>query len=419
MTIKDINLRHENGRTILSAKCKIRKIGWDTIYFSVASDKRSAVANDASPFAAALLIPSMKVGEDLIIKGSISKQLYSGMHEIMDEVLGWGIHLKRIKIKVDTLTEDTHKAQKTASFFTGGVDSFYTYLKHKNDTEKSDRIDSFILVRGFDIDLSENDIWSVALKNIEAVAKEEQVEMVAVESNVRQVVIPILSDKDDWENPWDYIHGGCLAAVGLFLRKKYARIYIPSTYSDSEQRPRGTSPTIDKHWAAEKLSFLHDGTEATRLNKVCWQIAKSPVALKYLRVCFMNSVGEYNCGTCDKCLRTMVNLYIAGVLKKSGTFPNTLDLQLIADVIPMKSEHGDIFHKENIKALKEKNMSPELQAALKSSLKKSVATPTLADTIKVRVIRYSLRKILYLDYSYAGGHVRSAVIGTPLGHKIF
>src|SRR5580692_11480364 len=72
MTIKDINLRQEKGRTILSAKCKIRKIGWDTIYFSVASDKSGAVAKDASPFAAALLIPSMKVGEDLIIKGSMS-----------------------------------------------------------------------------------------------------------------------------------------------------------------------------------------------------------------------------------------------------------------------------------------------------------------------------------------------------------
>ena len=94
------------------------------------------IHHDASPFAAALLLPSMKQGEDLVIEGSISAQLYRGMHAIMQEVLKWDIGLQPIKIEADALVADPPRPQRSASFFSGGVDSFYTYLKH---TDRPDR----------------------------------------------------------------------------------------------------------------------------------------------------------------------------------------------------------------------------------------------------------------------------------------
>src|ERR1700722_3132752 len=117
MIIKDVQLARDKSLTILSAKCKIRKIGWDRVYFSVATKHSDYITYDASPFAAALLLPSMKQAEDLIIKGEISEQLYNGMHEIMEEVLRWNIGLKKIKIKADSLAKDKHKPRRAASFF--------------------------------------------------------------------------------------------------------------------------------------------------------------------------------------------------------------------------------------------------------------------------------------------------------------
>ena len=394
MIIKDIQLSRAGDATVLSARCKIRNIGWDTVYFSVGHAAQAHyVGNDASPFATALLLPSMKQGKDLIIKGSIPEQLYNGMYAVMHEALHWHVGLKPIEIRADALTADKQQPDKTASFFSGGVDSFYTYLKHKADPADAGRVGSLILVKGFDVDPRNTQLWNLALKHIKAVAAAENVELVVVKTNVRELVVPILS--------WDYAHGGCLAAVGLLLRNAFRQIYIPSTHSVEEQIPWGSNLALDEHWSTESITFVHDGTEATRLDKVSSQIASSPLALEHLRVCYENECGAYNCGKCDKCLRTMINLYIAGALDRSGTFPHHIDPELVATVPTIADEHGDIFHNENLQALREKNLAPDLQRAIAASLSNTAAAKeSLAENIRERII--------YLDHMYAGGYAYSA-----------
>lgn len=394
MIIKDIQI-HRNGLTTeLSAKCKIRKIGWDRVYFSLDSTTPGDHGHDdASPFAAALLLPSMKQGTDLIIEGSISGQLHQGMRVIMAEVLRWDIGLQPINIEPTALVADPQRPQRSGSFFSGGVDSFYTYLKHKADPVAANRVDAFILVNGFDIDRHNIHLWDRALENVKAVARSDGVELVVVRSNIQDLVEPVLL--------WDYSHGGCLAAVGLFLRGAFHQIYIPSTHSVSEQIPWGSNLALDGHWSTESTAFIHDGAEATRLEKVISQIAKSPLALEYLRVCFANEKGAYNCGRCDKCLRTMTNLFVAGVLDKSGTFPRRIDPDLVAAVPTIPGEHGGIFHTENLRALRERNVAPELQQAISTSMRKAVAMkPGRRQIIEDRV--------KYLDHVYARGYVYSA-----------
>jgi hypothetical protein len=388
--IKDAQLDRTDGATVLSAACKVRKVGWDRVYFGLDNATQADyVQEDASPFAAALLLPSMRQGEDLIIEGRISGQLHKGMHAIMEEVLRWDLGLKPIKIEADSLAADPPSPRRSASFFSGGVDSFYTYLKHQADPAEADRISGFILVNGFDIDRRNTRLWDRARQSVSSVAEADGVELVVVRSNIQGLVEPILL--------WDYAHGGCLAAVGLFLRGAFHQIYIPSTHSVAEQIPWGSNLALDGHWSTEGTAFIHDGTEATRLEKVSSQIARSSRALEHLRVCFANEKGAYNCGRCDKCLRTMINLYVAGVLEKSGTFPHHIDPQLVAAVPTIPGEHGGIFHGENLRALKEKNLAPELQQAISTSMSNAVVLkPGLRETIENR--------LKYLDHVYTGGY---------------
>lgn len=389
MIIRDTQLQRTAEGTALSAKCRIRKIGWDRVYFSLSnSSQADYVRDDASPFAAALLLPSMKRGEDLIIEGSVSRQLYNGMHVIMEEVLRWDIGLKPIKIEVGAVVRDPPRPGRSAAFFSGGVDSFYTYLKHKTDPVRANRITSFILVSGFDIDRRNVQLWNRTLENIRSVAGADEVELIVVSSNIQALVEPILL--------WDYAHGGCLAAVGLFLRGEFHQIYIPSTHSVAEQIPWGSNLALDRHWSTEGTTFIHDGTEATRIQKVISQIARSPLALEHLRVCFANEPDSYNCGRCDKCLRTMINLYIAGVLEKSGTFPHHIDPELVAAVPTIPGEHGGIFHTENLRALQERNLAPELQQAISTSMSNAVVMkPSLKHIAEDRV--------KYMDHVYTRG----------------
>ncbi|HEX3082644.1 MAG TPA: hypothetical protein VHQ86_05365, partial [Candidatus Saccharimonadia bacterium] len=387
MIIKDLTLSHTKTTTTLSARCKVRKIGWDTIYFTVKRTHDDLVCKDASSFAAALLFPAMQEGEDLIIEGSISKQLYDGMMEIMKIATGWDLGLKDVKVKADVIVADEHTSTGTASFFTGGVDSFYTYLKHKNDKEKNGRIKNLIFVNGFDIDLSEPTLWELASRNVQAIADAEDAELITVTTNLYDVLTPFIS--------WDFAHGGGLAAIGLFLRRGFSRIYIPSTFPAEEQVPYGSTLATDPLWSTEKLTFIHDGTEAGRLNKVRWQIAKSPVALKYLRVCYVNPKGAYNCGRCSKCVRTMIELYIAGALEQAETFPHTIDPQEVASHPSPVNKGKQIFsgELENLHALREQNRNPELQQAILDSMEGNAAMRAQS---LIKVWHQAVRKCLYL-----------------------
>jgi hypothetical protein len=407
MVIKDVVVTHEKDSTTISATCKLRKIGWDKIYIKLTGEKHAEyVADDASPFAAALLLPSMKQGEDLIIQGAISRKLYEGMKKIQPVVIPWNIGFKPIEIKADKLVKDSGKPNHTASFFSGGVDSFYTYLKHKTDKKEQDRIDTFILVRGFDIDPRNEELWGITLKNIKAIARKEKIELLIVENNIRGILEPILPRGD-------YSHGGCLAAIGLFLRNGFSKIYIPSTFSVAEQLPWGSHMDVDGHWSTEQTTFIHDGTECTRLGKIMTQVSKSPVAMQYLRVCYMNTKSEYNCGHCDKCLRTMTGLYVAEALDKTKTFPHTLDYEAIAEGPHVVGDgvyiaHGEI---EVLKTLKQKNMDPKLQEALETKLEKAKHIRTgFIGHLKFELAKLYL-EVIYLDFAYT----YSALYGTLSG----
>jgi len=83
-------------------------------------------------------------------------------------------------------------------------------------------------------------------------------------------------------------------------------------------------PGEDGLWSSEQLKIIHDGSEAERAEKIERLIAKDHYALNKLRVCIDNQGGDYNCGKCWKCIRTMVTLKILNKLKNSKSFPNSL-----------------------------------------------------------------------------------------------
>jgi hypothetical protein len=180
-------------------------------------------------------------------------------------------------------------------------------------------------------------------------------------------------------------------------------MYMPSSADAEHQALRGTHLTIDHLWSTEQLNFVHDGWEATRFDKVDEQIARSPLALKYLRVCYMNEKATYNCGKCEKCLRTMVSLLAAGVLDSAETFRSDIDPDCVA-ALSIDGYYDAVFHRENLAALEARGLAPELQQALRVAVSRAGADskpPTIAGRIR--------SKIVYLDHCYARGTVRKLV----------
>ena len=358
MVIKNILFTENEEKVTLSADVVFRGARAETLYFSVDRKFESFVVEDYSPFLVTVLLPCMKTGEDIVIEGSISSKLLDNMEEVMKLVESWGVGLHSVAIEVqkapDTFdTLDTF----TASFFSAGVDSFYTYLKNKKE------ISHLIFVHGFDIPLENTQFFDNVRKTVDAVAKEEKKEAIIVKTNSADIVEKRLI--------WDFAHGGALAGVALFLGKGLGTVLIPASVQQDNKFPYGTRPDLDKLWSTETVNVVSDGSEYDRLGKVMHGVGQSPLALKYLRVCVQNIKGKYNCSRCYKCLQTMIELECAGTLQQARTFETKLDLDAVRR---MYYDYALKYNKQgeaNLEVLREQNRNPELQEAIEESLEKS------------------------------------------------
>jgi len=370
----------------LTADCHIRHFGADRVYFKFNPECLADVYPDASPFAAALLVPAMALGEDLEIEGAVSEKLLAGMKNIVSLMSGWGLGLRPIRIRAHKAVPDRGRPKHVATFFSGGVDSFYTYLKRKG------QIDTFMVVNGYDIDLGNDQLWRTSCRSVREVARDAGVRLIEIESNIRHLIDPIV--------PWINAYGGCLAAAGLCLRREIKQIYISSGLKKEAQIPEGSHHLLDHFWSTEIIAFAQDGHEASRFEKVR-RIADSPLALRHLRVCYMNRKGSYNCGRCEKCLRTMTALYALGKLSQAKTLPGTIDKDQLFRVISASDVIGVAMHHDNLDALKDANIDPGLQAAIEEAIA-AVKTKTTEKRDKLQ------DKLYYWDHMYLRGLARHA-----------
>lgn len=348
------------------------------------------IVADASPFLAAVLLPCMKTGEPIHIEGEVSQDLLINTKKIMELVASWNIGLSPISIAADSVSTEKNRPTATASFFTGGVDSFYTYLKHKQ-TKKP--INHLIIVHGFDIPLTNESFFKQVAKTVQEVAKKEKITPVFLKTNLGEII--------ERKLVWDFAHGGALAAVAYFLRGGLQQLYIPGAVRDDQLFPYGTHPDLDKLWSTKTMNVQSDGGEYDRIQKVMSSIAHSPFALKYVRVCTQNIKGKYNCSRCYKCLITMIYLSCADSLHKAGTFTKKNNLNHV------KKMYYDYQLKYNIQGemalaiLQEQNREPALQKAIAYSLEQSKKTKLLkriAKQIATWDQRYNDRRLYQLVF---------------------
>lgn len=62
------------------------------------------------------------------------------------------------------------------------------------------------------------------------------------------------------------------------------------------------------------------------------RIAHIPIVRATLRSCWQNRDSQYNCGTCEKCLRTMAGLDAVNALAAVATFPDNISFEALAAI---------------------------------------------------------------------------------------
>lgn len=358
MHIRNIRKIIVNHSAVLSADIEFENTGSKQLYFSLEKENADLLVEDATPFVASVLVPCMMTGENIKVYGKMSKKLNDSLPEIMELLTYWNPNLKKIEIECEGYETDRWKGASNASFFSGGVDSFYTLLKKRMP---EDAISHAIFVQGLDIEPENDELFDTALNNIDQVIKTVKKQVITVRTNIREFTDPIVE--------WDWAYGAALASIALCLRKRFKNILIAGAKSWDQLLPNGSHPDLDKLWSTECLSIEQDGNEFTRLEKVKY-IADHPGVLKHIRVCCRNYKGIYNCCECEKCLRTMIALFIAGKLDESDAFPKPIDLEKVRNLY-LAGLGNRIMMQENLDGLKKQNLAPELQEALRGSINSS------------------------------------------------
>ena len=313
---------------------------------------------------------AMRTGGRLRLPGEMSPRLLSAAPKIQDFFRLWDDEEFR-RVPVDAGARDAANGADRASgvgcFFSGGVDSFYTLLKHREE------ITHLIFVHGFDVFITEQTRREQGSQTAREVARELGKSLIEVETNLRT----LFSMASDRLVHWDKYHGAVLASVALLFQHRFRKVLIPASFTYDQLFPWGTHPVLDPLWGTELTDFEHDGCEARRPEKVVY-ISKHESALKWLRVCHKSPDDRQNCGRCEKCLRTMINLRAAGALERCKTFPSDLNLEAVANM-DLSKDVKRTFARQNLKALEGLGTDPELARTLAEALDKTSTSEARAE----------------------------------------
>jgi hypothetical protein len=261
---------------------------------------------------AALLLSCMKLDEALVLQDPISPALFRNLKTIQEIYKAWVPGHSAIEI-VAPLEEQLAGPERVGLLFSRGVDSFYSLLKHDHC------VSDLVVLHGFEFPWNEDARFREHLTSVRSVAEAFNKRMIVVRTNVK--------DHLERYTHWDFSHGAALASVALCLEGSISKCIIASTCSYAELHPWGSHPILDPLWSTESLQFLHDGTEALRVDKLR-MIADNKLAMKYLRACD-NPSSSGHCGECEKCLRTMVGLHVIGRLAECAAIPHRIDPRVI------------------------------------------------------------------------------------------
>ncbi len=328
----------------------------ERLWFRFPLELLNKVRAGGEPFLAALLPIAMALGRPLVVEAPVSEQLLDGCRRIMSLYKSWDRRLRRVELRAQAASARNEDCLAIGSFFTGGVDSFYSLLKNLEREPRENRISHLLFIRGYaNCPLDNERLFDGLCGGLEAVAQVLKLQLVVISTNLKSFIPPPAAG-------WDWYAGSMLAAPALCLTAIFRRVIIPSGDTYWTLSPWGSHPLVDPLWSTERLEFVHDGCEASRSQKLERYVARSRLALQNLRVCDYDQSGLNNCGTCEKCLRTLIGLRALGVEVPQSVFAQPISTHRVGqldgghritryylrDNLELLRRHGDDLELETV-----------------------------------------------------------------------
>lgn len=289
----------------------------DIFYMEYPDIVANNITTSGSPWLVLLLPISAVLGEKLIIHRPVDPVLLEGCLEVLDIWKCWMPHLFSVEIEAKIqLPVARESTGKTGSYFSGGIDSMHTLLRHEDHSagQRSENIDTLITILGIfgqEKDHVERCGADSMRHHIDAIARRYQKEVIEVHVNV-------YSTRFALTNSLHHSHSCLLAAVALGMGEYLARVLIPSSVTYKDIAPGGSHPLTDRLFSTSKTKFIPDANHVTRFQKMDYFVEKKH-DLHSLQVCSRDPELK-NCSQCYKCLRNMLMLETVDKLKECELF---------------------------------------------------------------------------------------------------
>lgn len=326
-----------NDETIVSANIELENECPgipDTLWFKFPKKYKSFLSENMNGFVVCLLPLAMHLREEIRVEGEVSSRLLYNLKEYQQMLNFWYPREFSIINITANLKEDTPRNKKKAVMcaFSGGVDSFYTLFTHlpQNEPELAYQVSHALFIQGFDQPLEEKN--TARIDSYKELMEKLGIEFVPLSTNLRNFYFL------DPPRPldWDVCYASPLVGVAMLFENGVSRFYFPGdqvlpAYFDLEDFGK-YSYTLTYFQApllsTEAFETLYDGAYVPRIEKIK-RLSAWEETCDRLSVCWETNKGLSNCGTCEKCIRTMVALDLFGALGKYNTFPSPLTKRTI------------------------------------------------------------------------------------------
>ncbi|HET9198545.1 MAG TPA: hypothetical protein VFN92_09875 [Solirubrobacterales bacterium] len=371
------DIRCEPGE--LSFEARLAGVEPQRIWFR----SETEVVPSADAALAACLMPAMRHGGTLEVEEPISPLVLANQRDFQAIQKGWSYGwdygeepLEEVEVTAPSRAPDpSPPTGRVATFFSGGVDSFAAIVANPE-------VSDLIFVRGVDIlpRLAHQDglVEEVETRLREAAAELGKT-LHVVDTNVRDLSDPLVR--------WEPYFACPLIAISHFFAPLFDRVIVAGDIDFEIQPPMGATMLVDELWSSEEVEVVDWGGRFSRERRV-EMIAAHPVARRTLRTCWENKGGAYNCGRCRKCLLTMISLELNGALQAVETFPDELDLEVLAGT-PLNQPIALALWEDLLDHVRDEGRD-DIAPALEAFVAKGRSTMGLSQSYRTRQSRHGV-----------------------------
>lgn len=291
-------------------------------YFESDGDGAGGLRAGADAFLAAAFVPAIRAGEKRIRieDEAVCPILRDGLRAAAGFLRAWYGPATEPEIEAPAGFRAGRPEGPAALFFSGGADSLHLLRLNRalyptSHPKAFREALHFLGMAMFEDDPGEGprNLAARGLQSSERIARSSGLTLRRVRSNVAR----LSRDNHFWAT---HTQGAMLASVALGQTIRSAS--LAASWDTRRLMPWGSHPLLDPCYSSSAVEIHHLGVEFTRLEKLR-ALSDWPEALESLMVCHEAPLAdaELNCGRCEKCLRTMVELLVANALDRATAFP--------------------------------------------------------------------------------------------------